>query len=113
MSDKKLILTAGYIREHEKMAKLFGIIPLEIVNIIYSFHKWCDEWNIEHSGKIIEINVDDNSITTIAQQLGAAFGDEIVKCGSKFVLKLFVSKNIENPYNYSISIKYFRKTYNW
>ena len=94
----KLLLTKGYIREYERTVKLYGVIPSEIIDVIYEYTKLYDKWSYRYSSPNIKINTDKNTITAKNESVCTAFGDIIVPSGTKFIWRLFVSQEIQSAY---------------
>ena len=101
LSKRKLltILTAGYIRQHTEQCGIYS--PPEITQMIIQFGKCCDNWSDEYCTERININHNNNSITTsdpnVFNIVCNAFGCHVVKNGDIFIWKLKL-KNISKGY---------------
>ena len=70
----------------EKECKISNI-PEVISEVIYSFQKFCDEWDDKYSHKYLKIDNVQNMITYTTDNMMTAYGSQTVKSG-KFTWRL-------------------------
>lgn len=76
---QKLVLVYGYIRIHIS----FLDIPSDVMNLVDLFLIFKDEWDKSYTSNKIEINTNDNSITTkngmlYSPELRVAYGEAVI-----------------------------------
>ena len=93
---KRGLLVAGYIREHEKILKLSNIIPQSINLIIFEFQLLYEKWNTEFSNS--KVNINDNGSIAEAKMIHSDdvsrctfYGSHIVKWGETFIWNLEIT----------------------
>eukprot|EP01084_Bolivina_argentea_P212858 361726_1 len=124
--DKRHILTIGYVHNIKMQCNLAAIVPSEIVNIIYLYHKYCDTWNKKYiSNKYIEFDEHSNQVTTLTNSINTIYGNIVLENGSyTWQLKLIKStwqskqRNNQQPFigfivdEHSILERY-KDSYDW
>lgn len=83
---KRELLVAGYVRNMETECRIKNI-PKVISEVIYSFQKFCDEWDDKYSHKNFKIDYVQNMITCTTDGMMTAYGSHKVESG-KFTWRL-------------------------
>ena len=91
-SDRQELLVCGYVRNIEKEYETL-CIPEEIGDIIYSYQRSCDEWDKDHSNKLLIIDSNKGIVSFENESEMTAFGKQIVCKGMfKWTLKIISIK---------------------